>query len=642
MLELPDWTGLSLWTLVFTSITVVASTAFYFQSSVARLVHQVRGLVEKGVAERRIFDDGKVGVAIEGADSADSQPDTTTDTPGSVNPTLTATSKAAGSAELLPGATTETAESGDLLPDTTESEQCCVCLQPLKALSSASLELPCGHRLHKGCAQQMRRFALAPRCPICRKEHAELTTLETLVNQMVVAYLIAAAAPAERKGSPCPNLASQVLELDSCHELALFFQGQCFANGFGVLQDTAQAKELLQRGYSICHERGDGAPKFAIALGQLHLQAEDLQRAQVLLEEALSAGEGSASNLLGVICAKRDQKIEAKRFFEQGVEKEDPCAMVNLASAYYLHEGRRTEARHLLLEAYLVGNVDACAQLGDLCLAEGHFQEARAFYTEGVDRGDVNALNLIGQSYEQEGNVEEAKAYHEKARREGLAMASIHLGLLCLDERRYEAAAKFYSEAYRSPDRNAKLAAANNLGTLHELNNRLLEARLLYEEAYAGKEPKSESNLARVLVRLGQQHMEEQQAKAIEFYEAARCLNFDAEDVKYENAALINLGTLYSRIGRTAEAVELFQEGHRRGDSRATQALQVVMELDRRSSMKQVSDAVQVCGLRTSGAALNGCKGVVVAGYDEKTGRCGVKMEDGSLKAIRPENLKKL
>ena len=99
------------------------------------------------------------------------------------------------------------------------TEECAICLEPLMPAVAGCTALPCGHTLHERCIAMLRRHG-ASRCPLCRREAAELQPLQPLLDEAVQAY-------AQRRFAAAARCLEELLEVDADH---------CAANGLlGVL-----------------------------------------------------------------------------------------------------------------------------------------------------------------------------------------------------------------------------------------------------------------------------------------------------------------------------------------------------------------------------------------------------------------------
>lgn len=163
--------------------------------------------------------------------------------------------------------------------------------------------------------------------------------------------------------------------------------------------------------------QNEANPKAHVAVGQLHLTGDRVERAAKHLERARELGADSAElwNNLGGVAMARENYPEAATYFERSLARapDAPYALANLGHAYRV-AGRTAEAERTLRRALEVAPEDAGAanQLGLLLGKSGQLEEAKKYFQSAIasERDNVSAINNLAVLYMQLGQPGDAIA----------------------------------------------------------------------------------------------------------------------------------------------------------------------------------------------------------------------------------------
>ena len=157
--------------------------------------------------------------------------------------------------------------------------------------------------------------------------------------------------------------------------------------------------------------------KARLAVGQIHLQAGDLQRSEEQLARAAAVREDSPelwNNLGGIAMAREDYAAAAERFQRALALNADlPYALVNAAQAQ-TRLGNAGEAERLLRRALGLdaGDAEAANKLGLVLAKQGRLREARTLFEQAIEhkRDHAEAINNLAVLYLQSRQIQDAIA----------------------------------------------------------------------------------------------------------------------------------------------------------------------------------------------------------------------------------------
>lgn len=217
-----------------------------------------------------------------------------------------------------------------------QDDHCCICLESLDTPGLGRHSLSCGHTLHETCVIHMRRSGAAGCCPVCRAELDELTPVQRLFFDALIAM-------ARRKYHECFQKLSQALEVDPEHHRAAAQMGFLFDKGLGVRQDDDCAAKFYEQALCTGHRENEILTK----LGQVYLQQGKRERAGRLFHEALKSGsDPCAAFHLANMCKEGGNMQLAEKLYLLAHSNGFPQATYNLANLY-LAQSRPKEAETL-------------------------------------------------------------------------------------------------------------------------------------------------------------------------------------------------------------------------------------------------------------------------------------------------------
>ena len=91
-----------------------------------------------------------------------------------------------------------------------QEDECCICLGGLVTTGLGRQTLGCGHVLHEKCINKVRRYGLSASCPLCRTHLPDLEPVWRMFDEAMFLYLRQSHPEAFQK-------VSQVLEVDPEH-----------------------------------------------------------------------------------------------------------------------------------------------------------------------------------------------------------------------------------------------------------------------------------------------------------------------------------------------------------------------------------------------------------------------------------------
>ena len=169
--------------------------------------------------------------------------------------------------------------------------------------------------------------------------------------------------------------------------------------------------------YSWSSPRASTNPKALLAVGQIELQAGNLDEAERHLRGAQSLNPNSPQlwNNLGGLAMARDDYLGASEHFDRALELDPDLsyALVNAAQAQ-ARLGNAIEAEKLLRRALDLdaSDAEAASKLGLIMAKQGRYGEARALFQQAIehDRDHAEAINNLAILYIQSGQVRDAIA----------------------------------------------------------------------------------------------------------------------------------------------------------------------------------------------------------------------------------------
>jgi len=246
---------------------------------------------------------------------------------------------------------------------------CCICLGPLNIPGQSNQTLPCEHKLHESCITEMRRFGISRSCPLCRTESSDLTPVQQLLEQAVLAA---------RRGLHQRNfeLISELLTIDPENGLGHFLLGQSYQFGRWVSQDYSQA--------AYHYEAARHAAQFgdsAVLHAPLGLTQQDL-----------------VANNLGEVYKKLGKWKEAENLFWEAHHLGDSSGTFNLAYMQQ-EQGNETLAIDLYFEACRrggTGGAVAAHNLGRKYMRAGKLKDAARLFEQAHAGGyEASFMNLV-------------------------------------------------------------------------------------------------------------------------------------------------------------------------------------------------------------------------------------------------------
>ncbi|MDG4594290.1 MAG: SEL1-like repeat protein [Candidatus Contendobacter sp.] len=246
---------------------------------------------------------------------------------------------------------------------------------------------------------------------------------------------------------------------------AQFNLGLMYANGKGVKQDYAQARQWFQK----AAEQGDAAAQFI--LGVMYYEGkwvkQDYGQARQWFQKAVDQG------LAGV------QQV----FIDHGMDRNE--ALIAFASMQYLLgvmygngygvKQDYAQARQWYQKAAEQGNAEAQFNLG-VMYANGYgvkqdYAQARQWFQKAADQGLANAQFNLGVMYDEGQGVKQdysqARQWYQKAAEQGEADAQSNLGMMYSEgkgvKQDYSQAIQWYQKAAEQGHANAQ----HNLGVMY-------------------------------------------------------------------------------------------------------------------------------------------------------------------------------
>lgn len=131
------------------------------------------------------------------------------------------------------------------LPDDAVPGSCCICLESLETPGLGRQTLLCGHKLHESCITAMRKKGASGRCPICCREHADLTPVQALIDRALF-------YGQGRSLEKCFSLMTKAYGVDPNNGFVCHMLGQMYQDGAGVEKDLARAQQLLRDARCMC------------------------------------------------------------------------------------------------------------------------------------------------------------------------------------------------------------------------------------------------------------------------------------------------------------------------------------------------------------------------------------------------------
>jgi TPR repeat protein len=338
-----------------------------------------------------------------------------------------------------------------------------------------------------------------------------------------------------------------VMEAGAAHGDAhsMFSLGWFYANGFGVTQDYAKARQWYERAadngearamnaLGVLYDRGEGVGQdYAKArqwyekgvdngnaqamsnLGVLynngHGVAQDYVKAREWFEKAADNGNADAMFSVGSLYDNgygvTQDYVKALQWYEKAANNGDVRAMTGLGVLYDRGEGvgqDYVKAREWYEKAASNGSAMAMNNLGSF-YANGHgvaqdYVKAREWLEKAADKGDADALNNLGLLYANGWGVArdyvKAREWFEKAAHSGSALAMNKLGLLYANglgvAQDYVKAREWFEKAADQGDANANASLKVMQIEAAAAAGRYTEA-LRLREASAGEEEAAET-----------------------------------------------------------------------------------------------------------------------------------------------------
>jgi tetratricopeptide (TPR) repeat protein len=212
--------------------------------------------------------------------------------------------------------------------------------------------------------------------------------------------------------------------------------GFLYANGYGVAQDYAKAREWYEK----AADKGDGDAMTALGLlyDNGHGVAQDYAKAREWYEKAADKGDRLAMVHLGLLYEHGNgiaqDYAKAREWYGRAADKGEAAAMTLLGLLYDTGHGvtqNYVEAREWYEKAVNGGDTGAMTFLG-LLYQNGHGVtqddvKAREWYEKGADKGDTLAMVYLGGLYENGQDYAKAREWYEKAANRGDADAGERL-----------------------------------------------------------------------------------------------------------------------------------------------------------------------------------------------------------------------
>jgi TPR repeat protein/energy-coupling factor transporter ATP-binding protein EcfA2 len=375
-----------------------------------------------------------------------------------------------------------------------------------------------------------------------------------------------------------------VMQTGAAHGNArsMFNLGWLYANGFGVAQDYAKAREWYEK----AADKGEAGAMNN--LGWLYDNgqgvAQDYAKAREWYEKAADKGAANAMNSLALLYNNgrgvAQDYVKARDWYEKAAEKGDVDAIYNLGWLYDNGFGVAQDyvtARGWFEKAAEKGSADAMNNLGVLYAnSQGVAQDyakAREWYEKAADKGDTTAMtNLAGLYDNGQGTAQDyvkARELYEKAAKKGDADAIYNLGLLYGNgfgvAQDYVKARGWFEKAADKGSADAM----NNLGALYDngfgVAQDYVKAREWFEKAADKADTTAMTNLG--LLYENGQGVAQDYVKAREWYEKAVDKGDASADANLKQLAI----RVAAAAGRYAEALQLQEAAAAKEEAAETQ-----------------------------------------------------------------------
>lgn len=194
----------------------------------------------------------------------------------------------------------------------------------------------------------------------------------------------------------------------------------------------------------------------------------DFSKAEIYYKMAANKGSVAAMFDLASKHNKRDNLVEAMKYYKMAAEHRFGKAMNNLATIYHQKLKNYKEAEKYYKMAVNEGVDLAIINLGILYRDRKDFVNAIKYFKKSIKKGNVKATFNLALLYHDLMNFSKAKKYYLEAIKSGDVEAMFNLGLLYQDLKDLDNAEKYYSMASENDHNIAK----SNLAAFYLLTGR--------------------------------------------------------------------------------------------------------------------------------------------------------------------------
>jgi TPR repeat protein len=246
----------------------------------------------------------------------------------------------------------------------------------------------------------------------------------------------------------------------------------------GRLHELRGDLEAAEESYEIAISRGFMRARNNLAT--LLLRDDRLAEAERILRE-ISVSDLVAAFNLALILSRTDRESEAEQIYLRCIEQDDSSdAKTNLAFLWY-KQGRKSEAKDLLLSAAQAGDANAMGALAGELRREGQLRQAQSWCSKAVEAGHPAAFATMGMIQENLGNKQAALFWYKRGIDAGDAGALVCMGYLRERSGKTRDAIRLYEEASKAGQSHAFY----HLGYFYARRKNWLKAKEAFEIAYS-------------------------------------------------------------------------------------------------------------------------------------------------------------
>ncbi|WFE29853.1 tetratricopeptide repeat protein [Solwaraspora sp. WMMD791] len=364
--------------------------------------------------------------------------------------------------------------------------------------------------------------------------------------------------------------------------------------------------------------QGDMGSLYSIAIAAENEHQDSV--AESVWRDLAQVGDGDAAEALGRLMWRTGRRSESIQWLEIAVEQKSVQAAFRLGWIYE-KENDLPNAELWFTKASELGHAHSMLHLAQLFSKVGRLGEAERWGRRAAAENELQATATLGHILASSGKLDDALTLLSQAGDEGDGDALVSLGVVLSDQSRQEEAEEAWHRAFSLGSR----FAAGNLALLYARQKKVREAEQWYRKAIELKLPESERRFGIFLMERGRNT------------EAEKTLLAAAADEDVQ--AFYFLGILYNRLGRREQAIswleravlaevegshgllaatleaqgredeaeELYREGSRRGDRKASYNLGLRLALAER--FDEAEEYLRLAGEgATDEAALANCE----------------------------------